>query len=411
MRILTGATIVLPDRLVSGGSVVIDGERIVEVREQPVPRDGVHEHVALPSGGWIVPGLIDVHVHGAGGFDTLGPPGSVAGLAARLPRHGVTAFCPTTVACPPGPLEQFLTEVAALRAGPPSPGSARVLPAHLESNFLAPAFRGAQPAACLRTAAGCFTAAGGLRTARFPMADRAGDFDGVDVLHVVDRWRPAVGIVTLAPELEGGLALVAWLVSRGHRVALGHSGALFDEARAAIGAGARHATHLFNRMPPLGHREPGLAGAVLADEAVAAEVIGDGVHLHPAAIRLTVAAKGTARVMAVSDGTAVAGRPDGARGQLGGEPITVAGGAARLDDGTLAGSAATLDRVFRTLVQAVGLTPVEAAALCATTPARELGLRDQGEIGPGRLADLVLLDADFRARWTWIGGAPAWPGA
>ncbi|HVB37103.1 MAG TPA: amidohydrolase family protein, partial [Vicinamibacterales bacterium] len=355
-----------------------------------------------------VPGLIDVHVHGVEGVDALGGEGHVAAIAARLPRHGVTAFCPTTVACPPGPLDRLLAEVETLRAGPPVPGAARVLPAHLESNFIAPAFRGAQPGTCLRTAAGCFDGTGALRAPRGAASPGAPAFEAIDILRLVERHQPAVAIVTLAPELDGGLDLIGWLTARGHRVGLGHSGALFDEARAAIAAGAHHATHLFNRMPPLGHREPGLAGAVLADEAVAAEIICDGVHVHPAMIRLALAAKGASRVMAVSDGTAASGLPVGGRATLGDQAITVARGAARLGDGTLAGSAVTLDRVFRTLVQDAGLTPVQAARLCATTPARELGLSGQGAVVPGGLADLAVLDRWLAVRATYVGGCLAW---
>jgi N-acetylglucosamine-6-phosphate deacetylase len=276
----------------------------------------------------------------------------------------------------------------------PAARSARVLPAHLESNFINPEFAGAQPLACLR----------------FPPASRragSGDYNAADLLAEFARARPDVGIITLAPELDGALPLVRDLVRDGHRVSLGHSGATYEEAIAAVAAGARHATHLFNRMPPLGHRQPGLAGAVLHSDELAAEIICDGRHVHPAMLRLAVAAKTPARVMAITDGTAGAGLPPGSRATLGRRTITVRD-AAYLDDGTLAGSVLTMDQAFRTLVTAVGLSPVDAATLCSTTPAREMGLQGHGVLAPGSVADMTVLDRSFQVVRTYVGGRLAY---
>jgi N-acetylglucosamine-6-phosphate deacetylase len=168
-------------------------------------------------------------------------------------------------------------------------------------------------------------------------------------------------------------------------------------------AGARQVTHLFNRMRPMSHRDPGLTGAALATDEVAAELICDGVHVHSAALRVAIAAKGPHRVMAISDGTAGSGLPRGARATLGGYPITV-GDTALLDDGTIAGSVLTMDRAFAALASTVGVSLVDAAAMCATTPARELGLQGLGAIALGSKADLAVLDASFRVRQTWLGG-------
>jgi N-acetylglucosamine-6-phosphate deacetylase len=213
-----------------------------------------------------------------------------------------------------------------------------------------------------------------------------------------------VGIVTLAPELDGAIDLIAHLVSRGRRVSLGHSGATFAQARAAIEAGARHATHLFNRMPPLGHREPGLAGAILTSNQVAAEIICDGVHVHPDMVHMAIATKGVTRMMAITDGVAAAGLPEGATASLGGRTIRVRNSAAYLDDGTLAGSVTTMDRVFRFLVKDVGLALHDAAQLCATTPASQLALTDTGTLTKGAIADLVVMDRNFVVTRTYISG-------
>jgi N-acetylglucosamine-6-phosphate deacetylase len=281
----------------------------------------------------------------------------------------------------------------------PGPRAARVLPAHLESNFINPEYRGAQPADCLRSPRAALDGAG-----RAGGAGEAGGFDGADILREIERAAPDVGIVTIASELDGGLDLVQWLASRGHLVSLGHSAATYDEALAAIAAGARHATHLFNRMPPLSHRAPGLAGAVLQTDEVAAEVICDGAHVHPAFVRMAIAAKRPSHIFAITDATAAAGLTPGSRAAIGGRTIIAGETTALLEDGTIAGSVHTMDRVFRTLVGRVGISLIDAATVCATTPARELGLINHGVIAPEAVADLVVLDANFLVIQTYLAG-------
>jgi N-acetylglucosamine-6-phosphate deacetylase len=386
MIVLSGADLVLPDRILSPGTLVVDEGRIVDIRADTAGT--LHHH-------YIVPGFIDVHVHGVEGFDVLQGAGAIATIADRLPRYGVTAFCPTTVASGPAALRTALAQVRDLRDASVR-RRARVLPAHLESNFINPAYRGAQPAACLRSPRAAL--------GRTDLQGPPHDFTAADILHEIERAAPDVGIVTLAPELDGGLDLIAWLTARGHRVSLGHSAATYETAQAAIAAGARHATHLFNRMPPFEHRNPGLVGAVLQAEEIAAELICDGFHVHPAVIHTAIAAKRPSRVFAITDGTAASGLPAGARTTLGGQPITVRGSAAFLDDGTIAGSATTMDRAFQLLVGRVGVSLVDAATLCATTAARELGLVGHGLLAMDAVADLVILDAQLSVVQTYVGG-------
>lgn len=388
MLIFDGAHLVLPDRVLAPGRLVIDGDRIVEV--------GVGSADGPMAGLWIVPGFIDVHVHGALGHDTLESPRGVATIAAHLPRFGCTSFQPTTFACPPAALEMLAGAIEAAMSSP-SPEAARVLPAHLESNFMAPDYRGAQPLTelCLPPGAPADMATPGTATS----------FTAEDILGVIAGHRSAFGTVTLAPELPSALALIRDLVSHGHGVSLGHSGATLEEARAGIEAGARRATHLFNRMPPLTHRAPGLVGAVLDDDRVAVELVADGFHVHPVVMRAAIRAKRPERVMAITDGLAGAGLAEGARFELGGRGVTVRSQACFLDDGTLAGSRLTMDRVFANLVEMVGVTPAEAAMMTATVQARTLGLGDRGRIAEGLLADLVVLDAEWCVRQTLIGGA------
>jgi N-acetylglucosamine-6-phosphate deacetylase len=396
---LSGATLVLPDRLLSPGTLVIDEGRIAEIRSDQPPPGQAPSHFAF-HGHYIVPGFVDVHVHGVEGVDTHDPEDGIASIAERLPRYGVTAFCPTTVACAPEALRHVLAQVRRARAIP-MPRSARVLPAHLESNFVNPEYRGAQPASCLRLPG---SALGGAPDGARGFSRAPREFTGADILAEIERAAPDVGIVTLASELDGGLDLIQWLTARGHRVSLGHSGATFDEATAAIAAGARQATHLFNRMPPINHRAPGLAGAVLQAEEVAAELICDGAHVHPAMVRAAISAKQPSRVMAITDATAVAGLPPGARASLGGQPIVAGETTALLPDGTIAGSRATMDRVFQMLVSAGGQSLVTAAVMCSTTPARELGMVGYGVLVPDASADLAILDANLAVVQTYVGG-------
>jgi N-acetylglucosamine-6-phosphate deacetylase len=399
MIVLSGAALVLPDRILSPGTLVIDGGRIAEIR--PDSPTGYSPSSFAFHGHYIVPGFIDVHVHGVEGVDSQDSGGAIASIAERLPRYGVTAFCPTTVACAPGMLRRVLDQVRQARAAPAS-RSARVLPAHLESNFINAEYRGAQPSGCLRSPQAALGSGGsGGSSGSSGLVE---DFDGADILAEIERAAPDVSIVTLAPELEGGLDLVRWFVARGHRVSLGHSAATYDEALAAIDAGARQATHLFNRMPPLHHRSPGLSGAVLQNDQVAAEIICDGVHVHPALLSMAIAAKRPSRVMAITDATAAAGLPVGGRASLGGRAITAGPSSALLADGTIAGSLATMDRVFQLLVAAVGLSAVDAATLCSTTPARELGLVGHGVLAQDAAADLTILDANFSVVQTYVDG-------
>jgi N-acetylglucosamine-6-phosphate deacetylase len=403
---LSGADLVLPDRVLGGGTLVLDGDRIVDIVAGP--RDGGAEGVRFSfPGHYIVPGFIDVHVHGVEGTDALDGGTAIATMAERLPRFGVTAFCPTSIACDPPALRRMLAGVRSARTTRP-PGGARVLPAHLESNFLNPEFKGAQPGECLRVARREARAVLRGQTGVRPGSDRGQtSWTGDDILREIEAARPDVGIVTVASEIEGGLDLIRELVSHGHHVSLGHSGATYDEAQEGIRAGARQATHLFNAMTPLSHKAPGLAGAILESDEVTAELICDGVHVHPAIMRAALAAKRPERIMAITDGTAGSGLPRGSKTHIGGRPITIRD-AAYLDDGTLAGSVLTMDRAFAKLTSEVGLSLSEAATVCATTPARALGLQGFGVIAAGAMADLVVLDRDLRVVQTWVAGVLAW---
>lgn len=388
LTFLADATIVSGDRVLHESTLVIDDDVVADIRPSRPGR--AERQVRRLTGRTIVPGFIDAHVHGVAGVDVLHGPGSVDRVARALPRWGVTAFSPTSLACPPDVLDTFLAEVSACRALP-APGAAHVLPAHLESNFINPQYRGAQPGECL---------CGAL--------DRQGSFAGTDILGVIDAHAADVGIITLAPELSGGIELTRRFVSQGKCVSLGHTGATYEEAIAAFEAGATRATHLFSAMRPLTHRDPGVIGAVLARPDVVAETICDGVHLHRAVFGVVLAAKTARSVLAITDGTAASGLPHGSRTFLGPRPVTALD-AARLDDGALAGSVATMDTVFARLVRDWGLDLATAVRLTAVNPARDLRLDHAGTLEAGFQADFVVLGPELTVEETWIDGRLAWP--
>jgi len=392
MIALSGADVVLPDRVVQGGSIVIDQGRIAAIEPRAIDA-GAGRTVVDLANYTIVPGFVDVHVHGIEGVDVLDGPDAVDDVAKRLPKYGVTAFCPTSVACTPARLTTMLSGVARALSAPVAT-AARVLPAHLESNFINPEWNGAQPIHCLRTYK--------------PQGKRPeGDFAGHEILQAIVSNRESVGIITLAPEISGGLDLVRDLVMAGHRVSLGHTGATYDQARDAIALGAHHATHLFNRMSSLTSRSPGVVGAVLESDAVTAEIICDGHHVHPSLVAVAIRVKSVSRMMAITDAVAVAGLPAGSRARLGEQTIIAGEKTAVLENGTIAGSILTMDAAFRMLVKRIGLSLPDAARMCATTPADAMKAADIGAIAPGKWADLTVLDRDLRVSRVFVGGDAA----
>lgn len=392
MIALSGADVVLPDRIIHGGSIVVDEGRIAAIESRAIDAAAGITVLNL-AGHVIVPGFVDVHIHGLEGVDVLDGGDAVAEVARRLPKYGVTAFCPTSVACPPQQLTAMLEGIGRARSQP-APSSARVLPAHLESNFINPEWNGAQPIHCLRSYQ--------------PQGQRPeGDFAGHEILQAIRSHRDSVGIITLAPEMPGGLDLVRDLVIAGYRVSLGHTGATYDQARAAIAAGAHHATHLFNRMSSMTSRSPGVLGAVLESDAVSAEIICDGHHVHPSLVSMAIRLKTPSRMIAITDATAVAGLRIGSKARLGDQTIIAGERTAVLENGTLAGSILTMDAAFRMLVKRLGLSMSDASRMCSTTPAEAINASHIGSIVAGKSADLTVLNRDLKVIQTYLAGEPA----
>ncbi|KQV93421.1 MULTISPECIES: N-acetylglucosamine-6-phosphate deacetylase [unclassified Roseateles] len=367
MKLRLEGDIVTPQGVITGHLDIAHG-RIAAVSGTPIDVSRAGE------GGRsiLLPGFIDTHVHGGGGRDTMEGGDAIATIARRHARHGTTALLATTMTAPVGEIE------AALKALGPvcrqrGRQSARVLGVHLEGPYISPDRLGAQPAHAI--------------PATLEEVQRLNEFAPIKVL-------------TIAPEMVGHLALIGPLRDAGIRVQIGHSNGGYDDGVAALQAGAAGFTHLFNAMTGLHHREPGMVGAALA-HGEHAELIPDLMHVHPGAIR--VALRCIPGLFCVTDSTAAAGMPDGEY-RLGEYTVQKCLGGVRLADGTLAGSALTMDQALRNLVQTVGLTLPEASRRVSTAAAEYLGLTDRGRLEAGAWADVVVMDAALNLRRVFVEG-------
>jgi N-acetylglucosamine-6-phosphate deacetylase len=385
-RLLAGGRVVTPGGVLSPGWIRLAGGLIdtVGAGESPEPQPAGLPVTDL-RGRWVLPGFVDMHVHGGGGTSfTEGSADDARSAAEFHRRHGSTTIVASLVTAPLAELEVRAAMLAALARDGVLAGI------HLEGPFLAAARCGAQDP-------------------RHMIAPDTGAFSS---LHAAAEGQ--LRVITLAPELPGATGLIEAAAGAGVIAAVGHTDATADVTAAAVDAGATHATHLFNGMRPLHHREPGPVGALLDRDEVTCEVIADGVHLHDTAVRLVARAAGPGRLVLVTDAMAAAGMADGSY-PLGSLRVEVAGGVARLagDDGpgAIAGSTATMAGVVRRAV-AAGLPVTEVAAAASTTPARILGLGDRtGALRPGLAADLVVCDEDFRLHAVmrhgeWVGESP-----
>ncbi len=378
--VITADTVVLPDRVMSRGAIVVDDGLITDIVAAESVTAGPETRRIDASGLILSAGLLDIQINGGFGHDFTHEAGAIWEVGARLPAYGVTGFLPTVVTSDMAARDAMLSVLA---AGPAEGYSgATPLGAHFEGPFLSPERSGAHDPTYLRSPSD-------------PDPD-------------VERWSREAGVrmVTIAPELDGAIDLISALTARGVAVSAGHSAADRDQAAAAFDAGATYATHLFNAMPPLGHREPGLAGAALADPRVTVGLIADGLHVHRDVIRIAAHAAGRRRVSLVTDATAGLGMDPG-RYRLGGRDVVLDGAAVRLaDNGRLAGSALTADEALRRFVSMTGWTATDALATMTSTPQRLLGLADRGTLRVGGRADLTLFTPELHVVATFVGGQP-----
>ncbi|EWM15061.1 N-acetylglucosamine-6-phosphate deacetylase [Kutzneria sp. 744] len=366
--VLAGGRVLTPDGVLDPGWVSVANGRIDAVGA------GKRADATVDLGGsWLVPGFVDVHCHGGGGRAFTGHDPGLAIAAHR--RHGTTTTIASLVSRPIKELARQIEELGDLVRGGDVAGI------HLEGPFLSAARCGAHD----------------------PRVLRPPDLDSVRAL--LAAGEDTIKMVTIAPELEGAVEATKLLVDNGVIVAIGHTDASEAQVVPAVDAGASVATHLFNGMRPLHHREPGPIGALLDDERVSVELICDLVHLHPTAVRLAAHHAGPSRTLLITDAMAAAGMGDGVY-DLGGLEVTVQDGVPTLAGGSLAGSTLTMDLAFRNFVQQCGLSMAEAVAATAGRPAQLLGLADNvGAVAVGLRADFVVLDNELRVQDVYRGGS------
>ncbi|MBE3650045.1 N-acetylglucosamine-6-phosphate deacetylase [Paenibacillus polymyxa] len=392
-QLLYGQVVVGKD-IIDNGVVIIEGQSIVYIGSEedlPVdwtsvvlgnPEEGATQaaNIVRLEGGYLLPGFIDIHVHGGNGEDFMDSDSRVLDVITSFhSSQGTTAMLATTMTAPKERIDQVLREVHTYMALPMP--HAQLEGVHLEGPFISPNWAGAQNPEHIVP----------------------------PNLAWVAEWEQCypglVRQVTLAPERKGALELITWLRSHGITAALGHTNATYEEIEQAASAGLNHAVHTFNAMTPLHHRKPGATGAVLADPRIEAEIIADGIHVHPAAISLLATLKQDHNLILITDAMSATGLEDG-HYTLGDLPVIVQDGVARLEDGvTLAGSTLTMIEGFRYLVQHVGLSIPEASQMASLNPARSLNIADRtGSLEAGKQADVLLLDADLNLQGIWIKG-------
>src|SRR5580704_10457906 len=362
------------------------------IREGVIESIGPREGMSLPPGAQeikapqqtAVPGFVDVHIHGAGGHDVMaGTEEALAGVARTIARHGTTSFVATTVTASPDDICRSVEGIARFitTQHETEEPRAEVLGVHYEGPFISAARRGVHPKEWIQ----------------LPSADLLEKF--------VHSASGNARILTIAPELLGAAPCIDAAHKAGLVVAMGHTDATYEQARAAIARGVHHAVHVYNAMRPFSHRDSGVIGAVLTSPDVTAELIADGVHVEEAAMRILLQAKGPGCVILVSDGISATGMPDG-QYSLGKFEVTVSGGVCRNAEGKLAGSTLTLDRALRNIVR-MGWSLSDTVGMLTANPAKLLGLQyKKGALRTGADADIVLLNEALEVTNVWARGVP-----
>jgi len=381
--LLNNAVIYLPDSVLIGGSILIEDGRIAGIF---AAGDALPDNVAVQfdvEGRTLIPGFIDLHVHGGGGADAMGAatqPDAIERMSRYHASHGTTSFLPTTLTADHEPLLQAIRGIVqAMKSGT---SGAEVLGIHMEGPYLNPKRCGAQDS----------------RSMRIPSRKEIEQY-----LHAAEG---ALRLITLAPERDEMMELIRYLRDEmGVTVSIGHSDADSKTVRAAVEAGATHVTHLFNGMSPLHHREPGVAGSALMHDELAVELICDGVHLHPEIIRMVYKVKPHNRIVLVTDSIGAAGCPNGEY-DLGSMPIVLKDGTARLrDGGNLAGSCLTMERALANTMAFTGIPLEDVLPGLTINPAKQIGVENRkGSIELGKDADLAVLDTDYAVVRTYVKG-------
>jgi len=392
MLAFTAAKLLTPNDTLERPLLLVDQGHVVEIADRAESQRAAGVSVTDFGDSVIAPGYVDIHIHGSSGYDVMDDdPEALSSIERLLTRHGVTSYFPTTVTAPIDTILRALErladaiekceqdcEITPEQKKPNRAGRAMPLGIHLEGPFISHPCRGVHPPDLL-------------------LPPRLETFERF--------WQAARGrirIITIAPELDGAIELVAAAAARGVCVSLGHSDADFSATERAIAAGARHATHTFNAMRPLHHRHPGILGAVLTDNRITGDIIADGIHLDPSIVKLFARAKGLDQTVLITDAIAATGMPDG-RYRLGSFEVDVKDGKCTRD-GKLAGSVLTMDRAVRNLARFAEWDLPQAVAAASRNPARVARCTYKGVLNAGADADFAVLDAQGNVRRTFIGG-------
>ena len=370
--------IVTPRDIIENGVVLIENSKIKSVGERSKLKVPSNALVIDACGRAVTPGFIDIHIHGGGGSDAMDCSyDSVNRISLFEARHGTTGFLPTTITASQ---EDLLNSVKAIRiAMERGTGGGEILGVHLEGPYINIERMGGQPPEYIRKP------------------------DSEELGRLVEASNNNIKIITLAPEVEGGLELVRRVVQQGVVASIGHSDATYDEALRAVEAGVSHACHTYNAMRGFHHREPGVVGAVLSCDELTAELIADGIHVHPEAMRILVKCKGTDRIILVTD--AIVGTGTQGKYKLGGRDIIVTEKSSKFLDGSIAGSVLTMDSAVKNMVELAGVSLRDAIKMATVNPARRIGVYDRkGSLEIGKDADITIVDEQLNVYMTMVRG-------
>lgn len=382
MYAIVNCKLITPSRTINNGVIVMNGDKIVSLGERRavrIPRCATKLDV---HGCFVAPGFIDVHVHGARGedFSTADETG-IKKILKGHSKFGTTSLLPTLVPMPERNIEKAIRVIRNVMKEAPS--DAEILGVNMEGPYLSPLKKGALSGRYLQKSSST-------------------------TIRLVNDIRDMLRIMVVAPELPGTSKLIRHLHKLGVVVSVGHSAASYGEVEKAAGIGLSDVTHVFNAMGSLHHRSPGAVGVALVDDRLTCEVIADGIHLHPAILKLLVKAKGPDKLILITDAIAGTGMPSG-KYSLGGEAVIVEKGHATLKDGTIAGSLLTMNKAVRNMCKYAGVTLQQAVGMATINPARVIGVDDRkGTLTRGKDADIVVFDKDINVKMTIVHGAIAY---
>ena len=379
--IIINGTIITPFHLVSGKAIIVEKGRIREIvnKEELSAATLTGAEVIEGKDKYIVPGYIDIHVHGGGGSDVMdGDYEAINQVAIAHSHFGTTSFLPTTMTMSKDKIIRSLRSIC--KAVKKGTAGAEILGIHMEGPYINPEKKGAQ---------------------------KEDDIKKISIEEFLEFNQASgnlIRLVTIAPEMPGAIGLIKYLYKQGIVASVGHTNATYVQTQAGIQAGLSHVTHTFNAMRELHHREPGVVGAALTSPELTVEVIADGIHIHPIVLKILTKIKESEKVVLITDAMRAAGLKEGTY-DLGGQEVIVTKGQARLKDGTLAGSVLTMDKAVKNMVNKIGIQLPKAIQMASFNPARSIGIDDKkGSLEPGKDADIVILNKNLETELTIVAG-------